>query len=84
MGMSSGGHEVRMADEPEKAAGGGPGLRARTENHWDGVTEDQMDWHSVQPDGGLLFLKGFVNPRNKEPSGYWAFSPISRRQKCAL
>lgn len=28
---------------------------------------DQMDWHSVKPDGGLLFLKGLVNPRNKEP-----------------
>lgn len=28
---------------------------------------DQMDWHSVKPDGGLLFLKGLINPRNKEP-----------------
>ena len=28
---------------------------------------DQMDWHSVKPDGGLLFLKGLVNPRNKGP-----------------
>ena len=43
-----------------------------------------MGWHSVKPDGGLLFLKGFVNPRNKEHKGTGAFNPISRRQKCSF
>lgn len=43
-----------------------------------------MGWHPVKPDGGLLFLKGFVSPRNKEHKGTGAFNPISRRQKCSL
>lgn len=81
------GQEVHKADELNRGAGGWEGAGASgcgLEPTGIGRLGDQMGWHSVKPDGGLLSLKGFVNPRNREHKGTGAFNPISRRQKCSL